>query len=80
MSLTPMTSEMKSTLTSHLELGVSAMKISRREAITYDVVTIALAKLWITALANLAGLGTCSKSLSGQSQDGSEERQLHDEV
>lgn len=77
MSLTAMTSEMKSTLAFHLGLGVLAMKACSGGEITYDVVAIALAKVWITALANLTRLGACRKSLSGQSEDGSEERQLH---
>jgi hypothetical protein len=59
---------------------VSVLEVYSKEAITYDVVTIALAKVWIATLANLTGLGTCRKSLSGQSQDGNEKRQLHDEV
>lgn len=79
-NLTAMTSEMNSTLAFHLSLSVSAMKACGGEEIAYDMVAIALAKVWIAALADLTGLGACRKSFSGQSQDGSKERQLHDEV
>jgi hypothetical protein len=76
-NLTAKISEMNRAFASHLKFGVSILEVSSGEAITYDVVAIALAKVWIAALANLTGVGACRKNLSGQSEDGSEERQLH---
>jgi hypothetical protein len=76
-NLTAKISEMNRAFASHLKFGMSVLEVSSGEAITYDVVAIALAKVWIAALANLTGLGACRKGLSGQGEDGSEERQLH---
>lgn len=77
MNLTATISDMNRTLASHLKFGRSVWEVCSGQAITYDVLAIALAKVWIAALANLTGLGACRKGLSGQSQDGSENRQLH---
>jgi hypothetical protein len=75
-----MSSNIKRSLASQLKFGVSVLELCSGEEIAYDTVAIALAKVWIAALANLIAFGACCKGLSGQSQDGSEKRQLHDEA